>query len=45
MKNITKDNCIESRCTIHIPLLNIEMMSDEQWNRLAYKNWLERRFV
>lgn len=26
-----------------IPLLNIKMMTDEEWNRLAYQNYLERR--
>ena len=24
------------------PVLNIKMMSDEEWNRLAYLNYLER---
>ena len=28
-----------------IPILNIRMMSDEEWNRLAYKNYLENRGV
>lgn len=25
-----------------IPILNIKMMTDEEWNKLAYRNWLER---
>lgn len=25
-----------------IPVLNIKMMTDEEWNRLAYRNHLER---
>ena len=45
MMKITKDNCVSSKCTTHIPILNLEMMSDEHWNRLAYQNWLERRCV
>lgn len=26
-----------------IPIYNVRMMSDEEWNRLAYKNYLERK--
>lgn len=26
-----------------VPVMNIRMMSDEEWNKLAYKNWLERK--
>lgn len=26
----------------NIPVIEIKMMSDDEWNRLAYKNWLER---
>lgn len=29
--------------TREIPVLNIRVMSDDEWNRLAYLNWLERR--
>lgn len=29
--------------TRSIPVYNIRMMSDEEWNRLAYKNYLERQ--
>lgn len=29
--------------TRSIPVYNIRMMSDEEWNQLAYKNYLERR--
>lgn len=26
-----------------IPILNIRMMTDEEWNKLAYRNLLERQ--
>ena len=26
-----------------IPIYNVRMMSDEEWNRLAYKNYLQRK--
>lgn len=26
-----------------VPLINVHVMSDDEWNRLAYKNWLERK--
>ena len=26
-----------------IPIVNMRMMSDEEWNRLAYKNYLQRK--
>ena len=26
-----------------IPIVNVRMMSDEEWNRLAYKNYLQRK--
>ena len=25
-----------------IPVYNVRMMSDDEWNRLAYKNYLQR---
>ena len=25
-----------------VPIRNIKMMTDDEWNRLAYKNWIER---
>ena len=28
---------------INIPILNIRIMSDDEWNKLAYRNYLERR--
>lgn len=28
-----------------IPVLHIRMMTDEEWNRLAYRNYLERKAV
>ena len=29
--------------SINVPILNIRMMTDDEWNRLSYQNWLERR--
>ena len=26
-----------------IPIVNMRMMSDDEWNRLAYKNYLQRK--
>lgn len=28
-----------------VPILNISMMSDEEWNKLAYRNLLERQVI
>lgn len=28
---------------INIPCYNIRFMSDEEWNRLAYQNYLKKR--
>lgn len=37
-------NSIEEK--IHkVPVIKIRMMSDEEWNRLAYQNALERRAI
>lgn len=27
-----------------VPLINIPMMSDDEWNRLAYRNRIERKY-
>lgn len=27
----------------NIPILNIRIMSDDEWNKLAYRNYLERQ--
>lgn len=32
-----------SKGTQNIPVLKIRMMSDEEWNKLAYRNRQERR--
>ena len=32
-----------SKGTKNIPVLKIRMISDDEWNRLAYRNRLERR--
>lgn len=37
-KNITLHNEVRL-----VPILNIRMMTDDEWNRLAYKNYLERQ--
>lgn len=29
--------------SIPLPVMRIKMMTDEEWNRLAYRNRLERR--
>ena len=28
--------------TVNVPVLNIRMMTDEEWNRLAYQQYLKR---
>lgn len=28
---------------VKVPLINIRVMSDDEWNRLAYRNYLERK--
>lgn len=40
VKNETKKNI-----TVSIPILNMKIMTDEEWNRLAYKNMLKRNGV
>ena len=37
-----KQNTTLPKATKDIPVLNIRMMTDEEWNRLAYRNRLER---
>lgn len=42
----TKGECSMQNTVIEyakIPLINIPIMSDDEWNRLAYKNWIERK--
>ena len=34
-----------SETTVRVPILNIRMMTDDEWNALAYKNYLERQVV
>ena len=38
---ITKDKIRDN--IKDVPVLNIKVMTDEEWNRLAYKNYLERQ--
>lgn len=42
---ITKDENKKDNITVKVPILNIRLMTDEEWNRLAYKNYLERNGV
>ena len=44
--NIVKNESKPKDDTIRkIPVLHIRMMTDEEWNRLAYRNYLERKAV
>lgn len=36
----TKQN--NKEITANVPVLNIRMMTDEEWNRLAYQQYLKR---
>lgn len=46
MMKAKKTQIIEKkRKTVNVPVLNIRMMTDEEWNRLAYQNYLERKAV
>lgn len=40
---MNKVNQVVKEDVVRVPLLNIKMMTDEEWNRLAYKNYLERK--
>lgn len=42
-RNITKDENKKDNITVKVPILNIRLITDEEWNRLAYKNYLERK--
>lgn len=35
----------DSETTVKVPIVNIRMMTDDEWNALAYKNYLERQVV
>ena len=37
-----KENVLSGK-TMNVPILNIRMMTDDEWNRLAYRNMLERQ--
>ena len=41
-KSIT-EKCNEEALVKKVPILNIRIMSDDEWNRLAYQNYLERK--
>lgn len=32
----------EKKVAVKVPILDLPFMSDEEWNRLAYRNWVER---
>lgn len=38
-ENSPKDS---SENMVNVPLYNVRMMTDDEWNRLAYRNYLER---
>ena len=40
VKNETKKNN-----AVKIPILSVRIMTDEEWNKLAYKNMLKRNGV
>lgn len=42
--NKTKEE-IKKSDVEYIPICNIRMMSDDEWNRLAYQIYLERKAV
>lgn len=39
-KNSKADN---ANSIAKVPIINIRMMTDDEWNRLAYQNYLKRR--
>lgn len=41
MNKKNKEKTLSGKTT-SVPVLNIRMMTDEEWNRLAYRNILER---
>lgn len=30
---------------VNVPIFNIRMMTDDEWNRLAYQNYIDRKAV
>lgn len=38
-----KREVIQPKNIRQIPLLNIRIMTDDEWNRLAYQNYIERQ--
>lgn len=38
--NMTKNKTSDK--TKKVPVYNVRMMTDDEWNRLAYKNFLQR---
>ena len=46
VKNETNiKNEVKETIMVQIPIMNLKQMSDEEWNRLAYKNMLKRNGV
>ncbi len=43
MQNFEEVRNISEQETKRIPIINIHVMADEEWNRIAYRNYLERR--
>lgn len=38
----TIKNEVKETIMVQIPIMNIRLMTDEEWNRLAYKKQLEK---
>ena len=41
-KTILK-NEVKETIMVQIPIMNLKQMSDDEWNRLAYKYFIERK--
>lgn len=35
-------NAGNANVIVNVPIFNIRMMTDDEWNRVAYINWLKR---
>lgn len=44
-KNETTVTVKETKRVEEVPVCKVRMMSDEEWNALAYRNMLERKAV
>lgn len=41
----TIKNEVKKTIMVQIPIMNIKLMTDEEWNRLAYKNQMKRNKI